>query len=175
MSEFGPNEFTPAALVAWLGEIGVAAELLEPGVPMPTVELAAAAIGALPEQIVKTLLFRGRDGQLARVIASGPRRIDREKLVAITGLDRPKLAPPELVLEATGWPAGGVAPVGSAQPIPTYVDESVMSWDFIFGGGGTELTLIRISPADIVRLTAATVTCVVESPAGIPEGTADGR
>jgi prolyl-tRNA editing enzyme YbaK/EbsC (Cys-tRNA(Pro) deacylase) len=150
--------------VAWLAELGVIAELLEPGVPMPTVELAAAAIGALPEQIVKTLLFRGRDGQLARVIASGPRRIDREKLVAITGLDRPKLAPPEIVLEATGWPAGGVAPVGSPQPIPTYIDESVMEWDFVFGGGGTELTLIRIGPADILRLTRASVARIVETP-----------
>jgi prolyl-tRNA editing enzyme YbaK/EbsC (Cys-tRNA(Pro) deacylase) len=163
VSEFGPITFTPTALVAWLTELGVETELLEPGTPMPTVELAAAAIGARPEQIVKTLLFRGRGGQLARVIASGPRRIDREKLVAVTGLDRPKLAPPEIVLEATGWPAGGVAPVGSPQPIPTYIDESVTEWDFVFGGGGTELTLIRINPVEIIRLTGATVCRVVEA------------
>jgi len=68
-----------------------------------------------------------------------------------------------VVLEVTGWPAGGVAPVGSPQPIPTYIDESVMEWDSVFGGGGTELTLIKISPADIVRLTGASIARMVET------------
>jgi prolyl-tRNA editing enzyme YbaK/EbsC (Cys-tRNA(Pro) deacylase) len=154
--------FTPEALLAWLQSLDLEVELIRSEQQMSTVELAAQAIGVEPEQIIKTLLFRDKRGLLARVIASGPRRIDRAKLAEIGNLDRPKMASSELVLEATGWPAGGVSPVGSIVPIPTLVDSSVMNWEYVFGGGGTELTLLKIRPADIVRLNNATITDLIE-------------
>lgn len=156
------TEFTPEALLAWLESLDLDVELIVSQHHMPTVELAAQAIGVDPEQIIKTLLFRDRRGKLARVIASGPRRIDRAKLAIAGNLDRPKMASPELVLEATGWPAGGVAPVGSVIPIPTFVDANVMKWLTLYGGGGTELTLIRMNPIDILRLNEAIVGDFVE-------------
>jgi Cys-tRNA(Pro) deacylase len=162
------DDFSPDGLIRWLDELGVRAELIVSELQMPTVELAAAAIGVDPNQIVKTLLFRDRGGNFARVIASGPRRIDRALLAAIAGLDRPKMASAEMVLEITGWPAGGVAPVGSRTEIPTFIDQSVMEWDVVFGGGGTELTLLRLQPADIARLTNATIADLVGKP--VPAG-----
>ena len=68
---------TGEALVAYLRERGVDTELLTPGVPMPTVPLAAAAIGVTEDQIIKSLLFRDSRGDLVLAIASGTARIDR--------------------------------------------------------------------------------------------------
>src|SRR4051794_36432765 len=93
--------FTPDGLVAWLTLLGIETRLLRPGVPMPTVPLAAQAIGVEEQQILKTLLFRDHTGSLVRVIASGPCRIDLDLLSQLASLDRPKLARPDLVLEAT--------------------------------------------------------------------------
>ena len=149
--------FTPDGLVAWLTGLGVETRLLRPCVPMPTVPLAARAIGVDEQQILKTLLFRDRAGSLVRVIACGPSRIDLDALAQLESLDRPKLARPEIVLEATGWPAGGVAPVGSRIPLRTYVDRGVLDWPRVFGGGGTEDTLIDLAPADIIALNVAEV------------------
>ncbi len=149
--------FTPEGLVAWLTGLGIENRLLRPGVPMPTVPLAAQAIGVDEQQILKTLLFRDRAGTLVRVIASGPSRIDLDRLAQLGSLDRPKLARPEIVLEATGWPAGGVAPVGSRIPLQTYVDRGVLDWPRVFGGGGTEDTLIDLAPADIISLDLAEI------------------
>jgi prolyl-tRNA editing enzyme YbaK/EbsC (Cys-tRNA(Pro) deacylase) len=149
--------FTPEGLVAWLTGLGIENQLLRPGVPMPTVPLAAQAIGVDEEQILKTLLFRDRAGTLVRVIASGPSRIDLDRLAQLGSLDRPKLARPDIVLEATGWPAGGVAPVGSRIPLQTYVDRGVLDWPRVFGGGGTEDTLIDLAPADIISLDLAEI------------------
>ena len=75
--------FTPEGLVAWLTGLGIENRLLRPGVPMPTVPLAAQAIGIDEQQILKTLLFRDRAGSLVRVIASGPSRIDLDRLAQL--------------------------------------------------------------------------------------------
>ena len=72
-------------------------------------------------------------------------------------MSSPSLADADTVLNATGWPAGGVAPVGSKVPLRTLIDERVMALEIVYGGGGTEHTLLRLRPSDIVRLTGATV------------------
>ena len=154
--------FTPDGLVAWLTMLGIETRLLRPGVPMPTVPLAAQAIGVDERQILKTLVFRDRNGSLVRVIACGPSRIDLQLLARLASLDRPKLARPEIVLEATGWPAGGVAPVGSQIPLKTYVDRVVLDWPRVFGGGGTEDTLIELAPIDIISLNLAEVASLTD-------------
>lgn len=156
-------EFTPEALLAALRVSGVDAELIESRLPMPTVPAAAAAIGVTEAQILKTLLFRDKSGQLVRVVASGPDRINRRLLAEVAGIGSPSLADPATVLAMTGWPAGGVAPVGSRESLPTIVEERVMAMDVVYGGGGTEHTLIRLRPADIVRLTNAVVARLTDS------------
>jgi prolyl-tRNA editing enzyme YbaK/EbsC (Cys-tRNA(Pro) deacylase) len=148
---------TGESLVAYLRDLGVDAELLTPGVPMPTVPLAAAAIGVTEDQIIKSLLFRDSRGELVLAIASGTARIDRSLLATATGLDRPRLADPATVLAVTGFPAGGVSPVAHATPIRVVIDRRAAVLDVVFGGGGAEDVLLRISPADIIRLTGAEV------------------
>ena len=92
MHESSLADFTPMGLLAWLRSLGVECDVLEPGVPMPTVPIAAAAISVRPDEIVKTLLFEDRGGQLVRVIARGEDRIDQTLLSAMSGLERPRLA-----------------------------------------------------------------------------------
>lgn len=152
-----PTAPTGEALVAYLRERGVDAELLSPGVPMPTVPLAAAAIGVTEDQIIKSLLFRDSQGELVLAIASGTAKIDRALLAAATGLDRPRLADPATVLAATGFPAGGVSPVAHATPVRVVIDRRAAALDVVFGGGGSEDVLLRISPQDIIRITRAEV------------------
>lgn len=147
----------PASLVAFLAANSVDHAFVAPGVPMPTVPLAAAAIGVEERQILKTLLFTdGKDGFVIAV-ASGPSRLDRKALAAAAGLSRLSMADADTVLSLTGFPAGGVAPVGHATRLPVIVDAAVLDLPVAWGGGGDERLLLRLSPADIVRLTGATV------------------
>src|SRR4051812_11835271 len=46
---------------AAITELDLIAEIVHPGAPMPTVLLAAEAIGCRPEQIIKTVIFLDRD------------------------------------------------------------------------------------------------------------------
>jgi prolyl-tRNA editing enzyme YbaK/EbsC (Cys-tRNA(Pro) deacylase) len=83
-------------------------------------------------------------------------------LAELVGLDKLALADPETVLKATGFPAGGVAPVLHASAFPVVVDERVIQRPVVFGGGGEEALLLRIPPAAIVTLTGAIVADIME-------------
>lgn len=153
----------PLELAARLGALGLDAPIVAPGVPMPTVEAAANAMRVPPERIFKSVLFQSGDGRCVLAIASGRARIDTRRLAALAGTGRLRLAPAEVVLAVTGYPAGGTPPVGHRQPLVTFVDTRVAAEAWGYGGGGREELLVRIAPADIVRVTGATVADLVSA------------
>jgi Cys-tRNA(Pro) deacylase len=146
-----------AALLRYLERHGCRARLHAPGVPMPTVPLAAAAIGVAPEEILKSLLFVSSTGAAVLAIAAGTGRVNRAKLAAACGFGKLAMADAATVQRVTGYPVGGVAPVGHAEPIPVVIDLAVMRLPMAYGGGGTEDVLLEIEPNAIRRLTGATV------------------
>ena len=154
----------PEHLDRYLRKCGVEAEIVVPGVPTPTVPAAAAALRVPESQIVKSLLFQGRDGNAVLVVARGDRRIDRHKLAGVSGLRQPKLAAPDVVERVTGYRVGGTPPVGHREQVRVVVDAAVMEEPVVYGGGGRDDTMLRISSADIVRLTGAVVADVTEGP-----------
>lgn len=153
----------PAHLLAFLAEHGVDHDIVAPGVPMPTVPAAAAAIGARAEQILKTLLFDDRNGKFVIAVACGTGRVDRARLAAVTGIEKLRVADAADVLRVTGYPAGGVAPLALPPHLPVVVDSTVMELPVAWGGAGREELLLRVAPADIVRLNNATIAEIVAS------------
>ncbi|MCA9879646.1 MAG: YbaK/EbsC family protein [Thermomicrobiales bacterium] len=151
----------PSHLLAYLDAHGVDYEIAAPGVPMPTVPAAAAAIGVATAQILKTLLFRDRAGDFVVAIACGVGRVDRERLAAVAGVDKLRVADAADVLRVTGYPAGGVAPLGLPDALPVIVDRAVVALPAAWGGAGREELLLRVSPLDVVRLNNATVAEIV--------------
>ena len=153
-------------LQGYIAENHLDATLIAPGVPMPTVPLAAAAIGVEPRHILKSLLFRDRHGGLVLAIAAGTGKINRERLGLISGLDRPKLADAATVLAVTGFPAGGVSPIGHRTPVRVIVDQRAAALDIAYGGGGAEDLLLRISPAEIIHQTGAIIADIADDDEG---------
>jgi Cys-tRNA(Pro) deacylase len=135
------------------------AELINPGREMPTVPLAAEALGVQSGQIVKSIVFEGKKdrSRVALAVAPGDVRVSTAKVATALGLTQLKLASPDTVLRVIGYAVGGVPPVGHITPVPVVVDQRIMEHGFVFGGGGDEHHMLRISPSDIVRLTGATV------------------
>lgn len=156
----GVNGLAPAHLVAFLEQACIPPTFIAPGVPMPTVPSAAAAIGVQERQILKTLLFCSRDGHCVVAVASGTLRVDRQLLAVASGVANLRIAPADLVLAVTGFPAGGVAPVGFATRIPVVVDAAVMDLPIAYGGGGHKSLLLQIEPMQIVRANDALVASI---------------
>ena len=104
-------------------------------------------------------------------VVPGDRRVSRPKVAAALVVDRLRLAPPEVVKEATGYRPGGVPPIGHRQPLKVIIDRHVFGHDVVYGGDGDEWHMLRIEPRSIQRLTDALVADVVEEP-GEPQANA---
>lgn len=129
---------------------------------MPTVAQAARAIGTEPELILKSLLFVAASGAAVLAVAAGTGKVDRSRLAAASNLSPLRLADAETVQRVTGYPVGGVAPVGHVQAVPVVIDHRVMDLPIAYAGGGAEQLLLEISPQEIQRLTGATVADIVD-------------
>jgi len=133
-------------------------EMLHLDSPTPTVESAAQAVGTEPDNIVKSILFLV-DGKPVLSIACGQARVDSRAIAARYGVGRKrvKLAPPEVVLKETGYEVGAMPPFGHLRPLETLLDRRVLERPVVFAGGGSEQTLIRLSPQVIQEVTRAQV------------------
>mgnify|MGYP000866744963 CR=1 FL=1 len=86
------------------------------------------------------------------------------RLAEVAGTGKLRVADASDVLRVTGYPAGGVAPLALPSHLPVIVDAKVVALPVAWGGAGREDLLLRVSPADVVRLNKATVAEIV-SPA----------
>jgi prolyl-tRNA editing enzyme YbaK/EbsC (Cys-tRNA(Pro) deacylase) len=152
----GSSVLTPADLARFIVSAAIAAELVPMNVETPTVPAAAAALGVVPAQIIKSLLFLVREEPVL-VIACGDATVDRRVLADRFGVGKKqiKLADAETVERSLGYPVGGVPPFGHTNAVPVLLDRAVFAWNVVYGGGGDDHTLLRIAPEELARVTNA--------------------
>ncbi|MDX1615670.1 MAG: YbaK/EbsC family protein [Candidatus Promineifilaceae bacterium] len=145
-------------LIRYINRHGIAAELVRLEQETPTVTAAAAAVGVQPDNILKSLLFLA-DDTTRLVIASGTDRVNYKALADYLGVSRRKLrlARPAEVVEITGYPVGTVPPFGHRQKSVTLVSQRVLDQDVVFAGGGEIDALLRLSAAELLRVTDAEI------------------
>lgn len=116
-----------------------------------TVDLAARVLGVEPGRIAKSMVFRLKDRDIM-ILFKGDARIDNRKFRECFG-EKASLLKPELVLEVTGHPVGGVCPFGLKQPLTVYLDQSLQDFDYVYPAGGTPHSAVKISVARLAELT----------------------
>lgn len=122
-----------------------------------TAQEAADAIGCSVEQIVKSLVFqRLPSGRPLLIAASGGNRVNEKLIKELLG-EKIVRADAEFVREVTGFPIGGVPPLGHTQPIETIIDEDLMQYDEIWAAAGTPNAVFRLSPPELAQITGGKV------------------
>ncbi len=141
----------------YFANLRIAAELITLGRETTTAAMAAEALGVPIDVVIKTVLFQAKNGALVLVVAQGTGRVDTKKLAQVTGIDGWRLAKPEVVLDATGYRAGGTPPVGLKQKIRMIVDRKAAALPEAYAGGGSHDVMLRIRPSDIIRINDAEI------------------
>ncbi len=118
---------------------------------------AAEASGLPLSQIVKSLVFINQDARPLLAVVLADTDVSRHKLERCSSSKSVRLASDVVAKAATGYPTGGIPPVGHKKKIPVYIDERVMRRDYVWCGGGARSKLVKLKTSDIARLTAATV------------------
>lgn len=118
---------------------------------------AAEALGCRVEQIVKSLIFKGANtGSPVLVLASGPNRVDEQKVSDILG-EPIKKADAAFVRGKTGFAIGGVPPLGHTEEPITFLDEDLMSQDEVWAAAGHTHVVFGLGPEDLQGVTGARV------------------
>ena len=124
--------------------------------------LVAEAIGADPGRVFKTLVT-DVDGALTVAIVPVTGDVDLKALASAAGGKRAAMADRELAEKTTGYVRGGISPLGQRKRLPIVIDKSALDSDTIYVSAGKRGLQVQLAPADLVRLTAATVAPIARS------------
>lgn len=141
-------------VVAALTAAGCHPEVVEIPDGAPTAAAAAAALGVEVGRIANSLVFTA-DGEPLLVMTSGANRVDTAAVGALLGATV-RRADPDTVRRATGFPIGGVAPMGFPTPLRVLVDVDLLRYDTVWAAAGTPHTVFETTTADLVRVTGGT-------------------
>jgi Cys-tRNA(Pro) deacylase len=117
---------------------------------------AAAAIGVVVGQIVKSLVF-GVDNEIVMALVSGSNQLDEKKLAAAAGGAKCSRVDADAVRAATGYPIGGVPPFGHSTQLRVFVDPDLLQYDEVWAAAGTWNDNFGANPNDIVRVAGGVV------------------
>ena len=91
----------------------------------------------------------------------GDMRADTAKVAAAAGCAKVRSAGREAVEQATGFPAGGVAPFPLPRIETVLIDRSLLAREVVWVGAGSERHMAALAPADLARLARARAADVV--------------
>ena len=118
----------------------------------------AQALGYNESQMVKTLVFESGTGEQVLVMLGGDKNAVSGNLKRAIGSRNIKLAGPESVKEATGYPIGSIPPFHWQPPgFKSFIDASLMDEQVLGVGAGVWGQEIMIAPQDLVKASQAVV------------------
>jgi len=125
-----------------------------------TAEEAAERVGCDVGQIVKSLIFQGKNsGKAILILTSGANQVDIKRIKNYAN-EKIGRADPEFVRECTGFAIGGVPPLGHNRSIDTYVDEDLLRYEEIWAAGGTPKAVFKMQASELPKMTGGKIISV---------------
>lgn len=131
-------------------------DILELPASTRTAQEAANACKCEVAQIVKSMIFeRADDTSLVLILVSGAHNADMEKLKALFGCKLQR-ADPKKIRTQTGFAIGGISPIGHLNPIPTFLDKTLLDFDMVWAAAGKPNAVFSVAPVQLFQSTGAT-------------------
>lgn len=136
-----------------LNSLGFKYTVVEHAESTRTAQEAADRAGCELGQIVKSLIFKGKDSNKPiLILASGPNRVNEKRIAGYAGeaIVKPDA---DFVRTVTGFVIGGVPPIGHAQKMETYLDEDFLQYATIWAAAGTPNAIFELNTEDLQKMT----------------------
>jgi Cys-tRNA(Pro)/Cys-tRNA(Cys) deacylase len=117
---------------------------------------AADSLGIPQERVFKTLVTEV-DGTLTVAVVPVSGELDLKALAQAVGGKRATMADRAVAERTTGYVRGGISPLGQRKRLPTVLDQSAETYPTIYVSAGRRGLQVELDPADLARLTAATL------------------
>ena len=125
-----------------------------------TAQEAADRAGCELGQIVKSLIFKGKEsGKPILVLTSGVNRVNEKRISEYAG-EHIGRADADFVRAVTGFAIGGVPPLGHIQKMETYLDEDFLQYQTIWAAAGTPNAIFELNTEDLQKMTGGKVVMV---------------
>ncbi len=121
--------------------------------------LVAEALGVAPERLFKTLVAEV-DGRLVVGVVPVTGELDLKALAQAAGGKRAAMADRAAAERSSGYVRGGISPLGQRKRLPTVIDKSARDLDLMYVSAGRRGLQVSLAPADLIRLTSATVAVI---------------
>jgi len=119
-----------------------------------SVQEACLMTNATPEEFIKSVCFISKDDLIVGIV-KGNNRASSKRIGKLLERNDVRMADADEVLLKAGFPIGGVPPIGYSAIF--FIDDRVIEDDMVWAGGGTDRSLIKISPNEIKRITSGKV------------------
>jgi Cys-tRNA(Pro) deacylase len=138
-------------LKVFLARNRISFEFLEKKATKHAVE-ASNATGIPLRSFAKTLIFVNERGVPFAVVLRADLQVNRHLLQQITGFRSAKTAAIDTAEKASGFPTGGVPPIGHRTKMQTFIDKGLLELKEVWCGGGSRSKLVKLQVKDIIRL-----------------------
>lgn len=113
--------------------------------------------------VFKTLVTETNKGEHFVFIVPVAMELDLKKAAKAAGAKKIDMLKQKDLLPLTGYVHGGCSPIGMKTKLGTFIDASAMDKECIYVSGGKIGLQIKISPADLIKLTDATAIDIVKT------------
>lgn len=117
---------------------------------------AAAALGAEPRRVLKTLMAEV-DGKPVCVIVPSDREVSMKKLASAFSGKAAKMMRPADAERLTGYHVGGISPFGQKKRVPVAIEAAALGEAKVFINGGQRGLQIELNPKDACKALQAVV------------------
>jgi len=113
---------------------------------------AARIMGLDAAHVFKTLVTRGKSGQLYVFVIPAAAELDLKKAASVSGEKSVAMILSRELLPNTGYVHGGCSPIGMKKVYPTFLDDTAQHFDTICFSAGRIGYQVEIKPDDLGKI-----------------------
>lgn len=132
--------------------------------PVCTVAEAHARVPHLTHHLIKTIVFKIKQGKWILAAVDKDDRVDYKRLADALGVKRTALRsiPPERVPRELGFQVGGIGPFPISEEIQVIADQGLVAMGTILCGGGLNTRTVEIDIQALITLAGAVTAPIVK-------------